>query len=296
VDIAVIICTRDRPALLEAAIAAAQAALRAGDELVIVDSASRYPAPIERLAVDAGARMVRCAEPGVSRARNAGAASTSAPLLAFTDDDCRPEPGWTAALERAFAEPRTGLVTGRILPDRPGGRVLSVLLDDQPRALGASDDPANLGSGANMAFSHEAFDAVGGFDEEFGPGARFRAAEDHELFWRVLRAGWLGRYTPDAVVVHEQWRGFGGFLAANVGYGFGSGALAVKVSSVDAARGRALLRTALVEKGVGRAFTHLRSGYELGALAALLMATGVTAGSARAARHRWSALPSGQAP
>jgi glycosyltransferase involved in cell wall biosynthesis len=261
---------------------------------VIVDSASRHPAAIEHIAARAGVRLVRCAAPGVSRARNAGAAATSAPMLAFTDDDCRPQPGWTAALDRAFVDPRVGLVTGRILPDRTGGRVVSVVLDDQPRDLRAGDDPASAGSGANMAFRRDAFTAVGGFDDEFGPGARFRAAEDHELFWRVLRAGWLGRFTPDAVVVHEQWRSLGAFLAANVGYGFGSGALAAKVGSVDAMRGRALLRAALVEKGVGRAFTHLRSGYELGALAALLTASGVATGAARAARHRWSAVPSGQ--
>ena len=291
---AVVICTRDRPALLEEAIDAARAASRPSDELVIVDSASRDPDAIARVAASADVPLVRCATPGVSRARNAGAAATSAPLIAFTDDDCRPQPGWTTALDAAFTDPRTGLVTGRILPDRTGGRALSVLLDDQPRVLVANDDPATAGSGANMAFRRGAFDAVGGFDDEFGPGARFRAAEDHDLFWRVLRAGWVGRYAPDAVVVHAQWRGLGAFLAANVGYGVGSGALAAKVASVDAARGRALLRAAFVDKGVRRALTHLRAGYELGALASLLTASGVVAGAARAVRHRWSAMPSDQ--
>ena len=293
-DAAAVICTRDRPALLQGAVDAARAALRSGDELLIVDSASRDPGAIERIASTAGVRLVRCATPGVSRARNAGAAATSAPLLAFTDDDCRPRPGWAAALERAFADPRTGLVTGRILPDRAGGRALSVLLDDQPRVLAAGDDPASAGSGANMAFRREAFDAAGAFDSEFGPGARFRAAEDHELFWRVLRAGWAGRYTPDAVVVHEQWRGLGAFFAANYGYGIGSGALAAKVASVDPAVGRALLRAGLVGNGIGQALRHLRAGYELGALASLLTASGVVTGRARAARHRWSAVPSGE--
>src|SRR5437879_777458 len=117
--------------------------------------------------------------------------------------------------------------------DRPA--LLEGAIGAARAALRAGDDPATAGSGANMAFRREAFDAVGGFDREFGPGARFRAAEDHELFWRVLRAGWVGRYTPDAVVVHEQWRGFGAFFAASFGYGFGSGALAAKVASVDAA-------------------------------------------------------------
>src|SRR6185295_4984601 len=92
----------------------------------------------------------------------------------------------------------------------------------------------------------------------------------------------------------EQWRGLGAFLAANVGYGVGSGALAAKVASVDAAQGRALLRSAILDKGVRRALSHLRAGYELGALASLLTAGGVATGRARAARHRWSAVPSGQ--
>jgi GT2 family glycosyltransferase len=295
VDAAIVICTRDRAALLERAIDAAKAALRSGDELVVVDSASRDRRAVEAVAAAAGVRLLRSDVPGASRARNAGAAATSAPLLVFTDDDCRPQQGWVTALDRAFADPRTGLVTGRILPDRAGGRVVSVLLDEQPRVIGASDDPATVGSGANMAFRREAFDAVGGFDEEFGPGARFRAAEDHELFWRVLRSAWVGRFAPDAVVIHAQWRGLRAFLGANASYGVGSGALAAKVARVDGARGRALLRAAFVDKGVRRALTHLRAGYELGAVASLVTAGGVAAGAARAAGPRWPTLPSGQA-
>ena len=289
--VAVIICTRDRPVLLEGAVAAAQAACRDGDELVVVDSASRDAMAVARVAERAGARLVRCSEPGVSRARNAGARETSAPVVAFTDDDCRPQPDWTAALDDAFSESGVGLVTGRVVPDHPGGRALSVHLDERPRPLSAEDDPASAGSGANMAVSRAAFEAVCGFDEEFGPGARFPAAEDHELVWRLLRSGFGGRYVPDAVVVHEQWRGLGGFLRANYRYGVGSGALAARVATVDRRRGRQMLRAALVGRGAGRAITHLRSGYELGAVAAALSGAGAVSGALRAARHHWATLP-----
>ena len=291
-DVAVIICTRDRPALLRGAIAAAQAVCRPGDELVVVDSASRDATGVALVVERAGVRLERCSDPGVSRARNAGAAATSAPVLAFTDDDCRPQPGWTAAIAAAFGRREMGLVTGRVVPDRAGGKVLSVHLDECPRTLSAYDDPAQAGSGANMAVRRGAFDAVGGFDEEFGPGARFPAAEDHELFWRVLRAGFAGSYVPDAVVVHEQWRGAGAFLRANFRYGVGSGALAARVASVDRPRGRQLLRAGVVERGVGRALTHLRSGYELGAVAAALTGAGAASGALRASRHHWARLPS----
>src|SRR3954447_14078921 len=94
---AVVVCTRDRPAQLEACLPTVLQALRDGDELVVVDSASHDPA-VGRIAAASATVVVRCEQPGLSRARNAGLRASTAPLVAFTDDDCRAASGWVAAM------------------------------------------------------------------------------------------------------------------------------------------------------------------------------------------------------
>src|SRR4051812_16745203 len=129
--VAVILCTRDRPAFLQAALPAVRAALRPEDEAVVVDSASVDP-EVRRVAETAGFRVVRAPRPGLALARNVGIDATTAPIVAFTDDDCRPQLGWTARLAAHFTDPSVGFVTGQVRPDRETGPVVAVKTDEEP--------------------------------------------------------------------------------------------------------------------------------------------------------------------
>jgi GT2 family glycosyltransferase len=292
VRVAIVICTRDRPALLRDAVAAAMAARRAQDEVVVVDSASApdAAAAVSRVVGDAGARLVRCDRPGASLARNEGVVATTAEIVAFTDDDCRPRAGWAAAVADAFAaDARIGFVTGRVEPVGDVRLALSAVTSDAARTFAAGDDPAAAGSGANMAFRRAAFVAAGGFDERFGPGARFPAAEDHDLFWRVLAAGWSGRFDPESIVDHIVWRGLREFLAANYRYGVGSGALAVAMASGPGGERRSGRPARIAGQSIRRAVAHARAGYEAGALGSLATTAGVVRGAVAARRGRLSA-------
>lgn len=285
---AVVLCTRDRPAFLAEAIAAVHAAVRPGDEFVVVDSAS-LGADTRRVAEEAGVRLVRCDEPGASRARNAGASATSAPLLAFTDDDCLPQPGWTAALARALLLPSTGFCVGRVVADIDEHSSPIVL--DRPGAatFGFGDDPAAIGHGANMAFRRDVFTAVGGFDEELGAGARYHGSEDQELFWRVLRAGAIGRYEPEALVVHRAWRTNRQLLHAEYRYGVGAGAFAAKAATVDRRDARTMVRRRVWDDGIVLAARLLRRGWERPAFTQLVKVAGVASGYVRYRLHHASA-------
>ncbi|HZY76948.1 MAG TPA: glycosyltransferase, partial [Jatrophihabitantaceae bacterium] len=72
VPVTVVVPTRDRPGQLETCLASLRAALDESDELVVADSASLDPDAVAAVARGAGATLVRCARPGVGRARNAG--------------------------------------------------------------------------------------------------------------------------------------------------------------------------------------------------------------------------------
>ena len=278
--VTVVLCTRDRAELLHGAVAAIQAALRPGDELVVVDSASvdgQAVAP----AREAGARVVRAERPGLSRARNVGLAAAATPLIAFTDDDCRPAADWIERLAAGFEDPAVGFVTGRVDADRTGRMAVSCMVDPEPRRHRLGDDPFALGVGANMAVRADAAAQVGGFDERLGAGAPLRAGEDVDLWWRLLQDGWEGRYRPDARVSHVQWRDGGAALRLSYGYGLGAGALAAKAIRARQPGGWALLAQRLWADGLGRAGRDLRAGYQTGAAASALQAAGAAAGALR---------------
>jgi glycosyltransferase involved in cell wall biosynthesis len=114
--VAVIICTRDRPAMLADALDATLPTLRAGDELLVVDSASSGD-ETAAVARARDARVVRAERKGLSRARNLGVAETAAPLVVFTDDDCRPQAGWLEHLASPFAASEVGFVLGQVRAD-----------------------------------------------------------------------------------------------------------------------------------------------------------------------------------
>lgn len=283
--VAVVICTRDRPELLGAAMAAALKGARPEDEVVVVDSASRDAAAVAP-AREAGVTVVRVERPGLSRARNAGIAATGAPVVAFTDDDCRPEPGWTAALSAPFEDPGVGFVTGRVDADRDGRLSVSCMVDDEPRRMGAQFDPFTAGVGANMAVRRVALEGVGAFDERLGAGARLRSGEDVDLWWRLLQAGWIGAYEPAAAVTHVQWRNDVQALRLAYGYGLGAGALAVKALREHRPGGGALLCRRVLGDGVLRSGRDLLAGYQTGAAFSLLQAAGTVSGAAQAACWR----------
>ena len=277
------VCSRDRPEMLAAALQALKAALR-GAEAIVIDSASAT-GDTRRVAENAGFRVARVDLPGLSRARNAGIAASRGRIIAFTDDDCIPTPEWVEQLAAGFADPTVGLVVGRLLPSHEDGTAPA----DDPGAeaftFGAAAEVDKVGAGANMAFLREALTAVGGFDEVLGAGMPLRSGEDHDAMWRVLRAGWRGRYQPSAVVTHADWRDRRQLIRMRYGYGLGAGALAAKVSKIDPQAGWSLLKRRVWRDGLVSAAANAARRWEGPAVGDVLFTTGVVVGMARTWRR-----------
>jgi glycosyltransferase involved in cell wall biosynthesis len=271
-SVSVVVACRDRARLLEASLPALTSCLRAGDELVVVDAASSTRA-VSDVAQAAGATVVRSLRPGASAARNAGWRAAQHDLVAFTDDDCRPEADWTAQLAEALG----GLdaLCGRVEADGTGH--LSVLAGHLARDYVVSDDLATFGHGANLAVRRAALDAVSGWDERLGPGTRWAGAEDKDLVLRLLLSGHLVGYRPGPCVRHLQWRSRTASLRAELGYAMGAGALAQK------GFGPRATRRAVAELASGA--RDLRHGYQYGAAAGVVRAGGVLWGAVTARRE-----------
>jgi GT2 family glycosyltransferase len=219
-DLGVIVCTRDRPEALDRCLQALRAQRRPAGELLVVDNSASGSAREVAQRHD-GVRYVHEPRPGLSVARNAGLRHATRPLLAFTDDDVRVSPSWTAELVEAFTRhPDASVVTGLVLPAtldteaerffqiEMGGfgvRHVPVRFDARffRSTLAIGPQVWRIGAGANMAFRREVFERVGGFDERLGAGAA-GCSEDSELWYRVLANGGVCVYEPRAVAFHHH--------------------------------------------------------------------------------------------
>jgi glycosyltransferase involved in cell wall biosynthesis len=232
--ISLIICTRNRAGPLRRCLDAVAELQFAGPwEAVLVDNGSTDSTRevIEAFAREAPfpVRYVHEAVPGLSNARNAGLAVASGEIIAFTDDDCYPEPAMLTEIVRAFDEAELGYVSGRIMLYDP---------DDYPATINESLEPVVFPpgryiapgaiKGANLAFRRTALDEIGGFDPLFGSGALF-PAEDIDAAARLALRGWWGRYVPEIVVWHHHGRKAADIGKLHKAYDYGRGAYHAKL-------------------------------------------------------------------
>lgn len=167
-------------------------------EVVVVDDASTDGASEElaALARSSGLRLrtLRTARrSGPAAARNLGWRSTAAPVVAFTDDDCVPDPTWLeAGLGALGAE--SAVVVGKTVP--PPDQ-LDAAGSPFARVMEVAD--TRFFETCNVFYRRRDLEAVGGFDERF----RRPSGEDTHLGLRVSELGVPAVFAPDAVVHHD---------------------------------------------------------------------------------------------
>jgi hypothetical protein len=187
----------------------------------------------------AGFHYVASESVGAAVARNEGAQSLGKDrdLVLFTDDDCEVSPDWVEHWRRFFeAHPTVSIAFGKVdVPefDPATGLIPSFDPGQEDRVWGPevfSRGAGFVGMSANMAIRRDAFDDVGGFDEAFGPGARFRAGDDPDLALRPVQAGYLLGRTAEPTVMHYGFRNK--LDASRLGHGYSAGTAAMYVKLV----------------------------------------------------------------
>lgn len=128
---------------------------------------------------------------GAAASRNMGWRAATAPLVAFTDDDCRPAPDWLEQLVAATNGDGARMLQGRTEPDP----------DELERLHGLSVTQSIIGPSpwyqtCNFAYPRTLLERLGGFDERFDGG------EDADLGLRAVEAGAERSYVGEARVWH----------------------------------------------------------------------------------------------
>jgi GT2 family glycosyltransferase len=161
----------------------------------------------------AGARVVRQPHRGPAAARNLGASQAHGAILVFTDADCRPEPGWLAALVRAVDSGADG-AQGVYRSRQPGLVPRFAQAEFEERyALMRGHETIDLVATYAAAFRKDVFKAAGGFDESYTTASN----EDTELSYRLVAAGKRLVLAGDAIVFHEHPASLGRYMLVKFG-------------------------------------------------------------------------------
>ncbi|MGD9667555.1 MAG: glycosyltransferase family 2 protein [Hyphomicrobiaceae bacterium] len=261
---AVIVATRNRGAKIAGLLNSIVGSVTTDFEAVIVDQSTNQDTyrTIEPFLSDARIRYVHSELPGTSRARNRGIALTRAPLIAITDDDCIVPPDWLSALTQPFLDdPRIGVVFGNVdaVPVNEPGHTPTIHFNSSRTVseLRMVWSSPHLSLGASMAIRRAILEDVGGFDEHLGPGATFQAAEDNDLAWRALIAGWRIRENAEVSVLHDGFRTLDELRELVKRDFYGVGGTIAKYIKGGYWRVNILLFSCLVEFGIVEPFTAI---------------------------------------
>jgi glycosyltransferase involved in cell wall biosynthesis len=226
-SLTVAICTRDRPELLGRCLDSLRRLVPADDgeegefDILVVDNAPTGDATKQAVEQIGGVSYVREVRPGLNFARNRALQEAAGDFVAYLDDDVVVDRGWLVGLQQALSQHSDAIaLTGQVLPLELATRA-QLLFERRGgfrhgfstrRYSGDDEDDGELypcrtgifGVGCNMVFRRHTVLELGGFDEALDTGPPLPGGGDHDIFYRVVRAGGPLVYEPRMLVFHQH--------------------------------------------------------------------------------------------
>ena len=214
IRVTVLVCTRNRPQHI---VKAVRSLLQDSDdalELIVVDQSSGSDTEHALAPWLSDQRFIyrRTQTTGKGVGLNEGLRLANGSIVVFTDDDCEAPRGWARDMAAVFAgRPQVGIVFCNVVPvphDRSAGYVPAYERSESRVIRSLAGLREGLGLGAGMAIRRDVALSLGGFDDSFGPGARFPSADEWDIAIRALVFGWQIYETPELAIVHDGFRSF----------------------------------------------------------------------------------------
>jgi glycosyltransferase involved in cell wall biosynthesis len=243
-NVSVVVCTHRRASYLTDLLAAVRELDPVPHEVIVVDN-DPGPDGCQPVVEAAGARYVREDRKGLNNARNAGLRASRGDVVAFTDDDCVPPPGWLRTVPELFDDPTVAAATGPALPsslDAPAQvrfeKYASFTRGRNRRVVDWTTLPpvhaGQMGSGNNMLLRRCALNALGlQFAPELDAGTPTESGGDTYMLYRLLAAGHRVAYEPAAFVFHQHRQEPEALHRTIRGYGTGAAAALAKATVDD---------------------------------------------------------------
>ena len=222
-EISILLPTCNRPALLEGCLdALLRQRTTRSFEVIVIDNAPRAGSASDPPTCLPRVRWTAESRQGEPYARNAGIRAARGKVLVFTDDDTLASPDWLENLVAPlFLRREVAAVTGQTLPLKL--ETEAERLFEAYGGMGHGKTPAEfdfrwlksnwlrlplwqIGTTANAAFRAAIFcdPAVSLLEERLGVGTPTGAWVDLYLFYRILLAGHVIVYQPNAKIRHAH--------------------------------------------------------------------------------------------
>ncbi|NMC55271.1 MAG: glycosyltransferase [Chloroflexi bacterium] len=235
----VAICTRDRPEDLRTCLQGLMQLPDDGQEILVIDNCPSSDATARVVADFPRARYVLEKRRGLDVARNRALREARGEIVAFIDDDARPDPRWLRALLANFVDPQVMCVTGLTMPmeleteaqelfEHYGGFSRGFQRREFARLTFNPLFGGQVGAGANMALRRSVIEQVGLFDEALDAGTATHSGGDADMCSQILRCGYKIIYEPAALNWHRHRRSLPELHKVIYGYGVGVYAMLTK--------------------------------------------------------------------
>ncbi|MEE4211038.1 MAG: glycosyltransferase [Parvularcula sp.] len=222
-NIAVVIPSYMRPERLVRCLSALAESDEKSFSVVVVDDGSTPPLRphVEPFTSRMNVICLRQDNRGPAAARNKGVEMAEADIVAFTDDDCCPDPSWLSKLrEGVEREPQAlvGGVTRNALETDIFAETSQDLVSFLYEYAGRDTDGLEFFTSNNMACRKDCFLEMGGFDATFP----LAGGEDRDFGLRWRDRGRPLRLIENAVVHHYHGMTLSGFMRQHRNYGRGA--------------------------------------------------------------------------
>jgi len=209
-----LVCTKDRSRAISHVVAALLAEPDEEFELIVIDQSegNETERALDPWRNDPRLLYRHSLTRGKGAGLNEGIREARGQIIVCTDDDCQPPRRWVSNMAEALlSQPSAVIAFCQVLPvahDRRAGYVPTYIFKQNRLLRRIQSICGGLGLGAGMAVRRDFALAIGGFDESFGPGARFPSADEWDLAIRALLSGRHVYETAELAIVHDGFRTF----------------------------------------------------------------------------------------
>lgn len=213
--VSVVVCTYNGGRTLPDTLAGLDQLKYPNFEVLLVDNGSN-DGLTSKIVDESGFRVIRTTQSGLGAARNAGLLEARGEIIAYIDDDARPDPYWLHYLVNSFMRSSHCAIGGPNLQP-PGDSLIAECVANSPGGpvhVMLTDEIAEHIPGCNMAIRKSQLEAVGGFDPQFRV-----AGDDVDICWRLQSRGWTIGFSSAALVWHHRRDSISAYLKQQRGYG-----------------------------------------------------------------------------